>query len=120
MPSEATVKEYVRVVEDVKAYLEMYYDTDIKLDEFCVVMDYSPRTVQRALKYHRTSWRYLLSRVRLIMAAENLQERDDPIHHIARDVGYSSLSHFNKAFKLFWGVSPREFRQTYRSRGVTS
>lgn len=101
------------IFETVKEYTKDNFHADIYLDEFCVLMDLSERTVQRALAEHNTSWSYLLSRVRLIMASEMLQTTDMSVRDVACECGYKSLTNFNRTFKKFWGSSPREFRQQY-------
>ena len=60
------------------------------------------------------SWRQSLRRMRMIRAMELLGESSRPIVQIALDVGYSSLSAFNKAFREFCGTSPSGFRASLR------
>jgi len=59
------------------------------------------------------TWSQLIRRMRMIKAIELLCNNDDQILNISIDVGYSSLSSFNKAFKEFTGKSPKEFRTEY-------
>ena len=54
---------------------------------------------------------YLL-RVRLQMAGALLRSTSRPIAQIAGDVGFSSLSSFNRQFQEYYGVSPRKWRNT--------
>lgn len=53
-----------------------------------------------------------LNHYRIGEAARLLAETDEPIASIAMDVGYNSLSAFNKAFKEIHHMTPREFRTT--------
>jgi AraC-like DNA-binding protein len=51
-----------------------------------------------------------LNHYRISEAAQLLRDTDEPIANIAMEVGYNSLSAFNKAFKDTHGLTPREFR----------
>lgn len=52
----------------------------------------------------------LVREVRLRRAARLLHGTDRPIKALAADVGYVSRSHFSRAFRALFGVSPSEFR----------
>lgn len=51
-----------------------------------------------------------LNYYRIREASQLIAESDEPIANIAMDVGYNSISSFNKAFKENHGMPPREFR----------
>ncbi|MEO1235537.1 MAG: helix-turn-helix domain-containing protein [Planctomycetota bacterium] len=53
-----------------------------------------------------------LARQRLAYAAQQLHGTDRPIKAIAIDAGYPDPSHFAKAFRRAFEVSPRSFRRT--------
>lgn len=50
------------------------------------------------------------TRVRLLRAADRLRETDDPVAVIAADVGFGSLSAFNRQFKAAFAVPPLVYR----------
>lgn len=52
----------------------------------------------------------LVNQVRLERAAKMLQGSTLPVEHVAQRCGFSSRSHFSKAFKAHTGLSPVEFR----------
>lgn len=52
-----------------------------------------------------------LTRMRMLAAAEALRESDKPIAAIAADTGYADLSAFNRQFKRFYGLAPRDYRR---------
>lgn len=62
--------------------------------------------------FNRTPMDYLRD-VRLRRAAQLLQVSTIPIDSVAGKIGYSSRSHFSKAFSDQFGVSPAEFRKQY-------
>jgi methylphosphotriester-DNA--protein-cysteine methyltransferase len=51
--------------------------------------------------------------VRLRRAAQLLQVTSIPMDSVVAKIGYSSRSHFSKAFSDQFGVSPAEFRKRY-------
>jgi AraC-like DNA-binding protein len=53
--------------------------------------------------------KYLL-KMKLRKASELLKDKDYKISHIAYDVGFQSLTTFNRSFKAYYGKSPSEFR----------
>ncbi len=71
----------------------------------------SERTLSRRMVDETgMTWASLLRRIRIIQARELLSTTDAQITSIAGDVGYTSQSAFNKAFKAETGLTPREFR----------
>lgn len=62
--------------------------------------------------FNRTPMDYLRD-IRLRRAAQLLQVSNIPIDSVAARIGYSSRSHFSKAFSEQFSVSPAEFRKQY-------
>ena len=52
-----------------------------------------------------------LNQIRLQQAAFQLQHTDNTILSICNNVGFSSVSYFNKLFKQTYGVTPKAFRK---------
>ena len=53
--------------------------------------------------------------VRRIKQAETmLRNEDTPITQIAMNVGFSSITTFNRAFRKFKDCTPTQFREMYR------
>lgn len=50
--------------------------------------------------------------------AQKLLKSRQPIKHIAADVGYESVSAFNRVFRSFCGMTPREWRNLAVSQGI--
>ena len=56
------------------------------------------------------TWRAALRRLRVLRAIEQLAGTDRSVTQIAMDVGYSSLSAFQSAFRDLTGQTPSEYR----------
>jgi len=70
----------------------------------------STRSLQREFHVNGTTFRELLDSVRLAAALSLLNERDTPIHEIARSLSFSDANSFTRAFQRWTGRSPREHR----------
>ena len=52
-----------------------------------------------------------LTRWRMLLAGDRLVSSNEPISQISSSIGYETDSAFGKAFRKFWGCSPREHRR---------
>ncbi len=51
-------------------------------------------------------------------AAGRLQNSNQTVQEIARDVGYDSQSRFTEAFRTAYGISPTEYRKRHSKKTV--
>ncbi|MBN9669333.1 AraC family transcriptional regulator [Roseibium aggregatum] len=70
----------------------------------------SQRAVQRLLEKEGTSFRKLSEAIRRSAAERYLRSTDLPMKEIAYLLGFSELSTFSRAVKIWFGVSPRKVR----------
>ena len=78
-------------------------------------LNVSPRAMQRRLERLGLSFEKLLDTTRCSIAGRLLRETDRPLIQVAHDVGYGSQSTFTRAVRRWFHVSPRAYRQRYRS-----
>jgi AraC-like DNA-binding protein len=71
------------------------------------------RVINQQLKFK--NFNQFLNNYRIEDACTRLRETNAPISTIALDVGYTSLSVFNKAFKERYKVTPSVFRNSEHS-----
>ncbi|MNC47164.1 HTH-type transcriptional activator RhaS [compost metagenome] len=57
-----------------------------------------------------------VTKLRMAMAEQLLQENELKASDIARLVGYSGFSSFSTAFKKYSGKSPKDYRERYLKR----
>jgi AraC-like DNA-binding protein len=75
----------------------------------------SPRALARRFGEELgMTWSEALRRIRIIRAVEALAGTEAPVTEIALEVGYSSISAFNAAFRDLTGKSPTEYRASFR------
>ncbi len=73
---------------------------------------YMCRTFKRYMNCTMTEY---LNEIRIQHATFRLIHTDDAIASICNSVGFSSVSYFNKLFKLKYGVSPNTFRKSHKT-----
>lgn len=74
----------------------------------------TPRTLHRRLLERGVSFRQLLEEVRKQLAVDYLRDSRLSLAEVARLVGFSEQSAFQRAFKRWTGQTPRDFRECPR------
>jgi transcriptional regulator GlxA family with amidase domain len=75
----------------------------------------SPRALSRRFAEEMgMTWRQVLCRIRMMRAVEALAGSEMSVTEIAFLVGYNSVSAFNAAFRDLLGVSPTQYRESFR------
>ncbi len=103
------------LLEAARNYILENYHTDISLDDISSYVYISTSHFARAFKKHYgiSPIQYLLS-VRIQKAKTMLEETNKKIGDIAIDVGFSAQQRFNDIFRKQIGMSPSEYRQSYK------
>ena len=96
----------------ITQYIENNYNQTISFEALAQHMYLSEGYLSRYFKenFHMRFSDYV-RKVRLEHAMEDLLYTDRPVTKIACDVGFSSVSLFNRAFKESYGETPSSFRQ---------
>lgn len=93
-------------------YIIHNHSKSLTLEEVASHVSLSPWYFDRILKKKTgNTFTGYLNNVRIEKAKEMLTTTDLKIIDVGLDVGYQSISHFNRKFKEKTGVSPREFRK---------
>jgi AraC-like DNA-binding protein/mannose-6-phosphate isomerase-like protein (cupin superfamily) len=106
---------YSELVEKALGYIDQHYGDTIGLDTIAKALYVSPSCLSHKFKDEvgLTVNQYVVSR-KLGEAQMRLVFQNTPIKEIAADCGYSNLQYFYPVFKKNTGITPREFRDTYR------
>lgn len=100
--------------ELVKRYIDTFYMNSITLDSLSKAVGYSKFHISRFFAMNNTSFSDMLN-ARRIKEAETLLRNDSaPVTQIAMNVGFSSITTFNRAFRKFKDCTPSQFREMYR------
>jgi AraC-like DNA-binding protein len=71
----------------------------------------SSRTLQRRLRDEKTTFAAVLAQLRQEMAQPLLRDGHLGVSEVAFVLGYEDVTSFQRAFRQWFGVSPREFRR---------
>lgn len=106
-----TKEEYQKQVNIIIEYINNNLNEDLDL------LTLAEKTIFSSFHFHRIMKSFLgeslgafIMRIRVETAARLLRYTDLPIQDIAYQVGYDVPSSLSKVFKLFYNVSPTEFR----------
>jgi two-component system response regulator YesN len=101
------------VITVAEAIVREHYSRDLQLAEVAnrVSMNYSYFSKLFKDRTGLTFTAYL-TKVRMEEAQKLLKDPTLRINEISEKVGYSNLYHFSRAFKNYFGVSPKEHRKT--------
>lgn len=75
-------------------------------DYIAALMEQHPKSLQRSLKKHQTSFKALLSEIRLETAKQYLENSNISLIELSDILGYQNVSAFSKAFKKLSGIAP--------------
>lgn len=84
---------------------------DCKLETVAKSLGMSQRSLQRHLEMEGTSFRELTDTIRRSLASRYLRETNLNLKEIAFLLGFSELSSFSRAVKIWFGVSPSQYRR---------
>ncbi|MBK9575904.1 MAG: helix-turn-helix transcriptional regulator [Fibrobacteres bacterium] len=108
-------RQSAKLVQDLR---ERFSDPNLSLESFAQTQGMPPRLVASLLKEATLlHFKGALNELRLTEAARLLRESQANISEIAFAVGFQNLSHFGRAFREKFGVSPSEFRAGKSSPG---
>jgi AraC-like DNA-binding protein len=102
-------------MSDVYTYIRENYFKAIPLERIAKIAKMSPFAFSRYFKKNSgAGFIEYLNRVRTNKACYLLRETEYPVHDIARECGFASISNFNKQFRKSEGISPRDFRAQFK------
>lgn len=80
------------------------------LDEIAHHLGLSEWTLQRKLREHGLSFTQLVDQIRQDSAVAHLKQQNLSVTQLAAMLGYSETSAFSRAFKRWFGLSPKQWR----------
>jgi YesN/AraC family two-component response regulator len=103
---------YEQIMEQVKGYIEENY-REASLEEAAVAVNLSPSYLSRIFKENcGFGFSDYLIRVRMEKACELLSDIRYKSYDIAYYIGYDNPKNFSRAFKAYYGKTPKEYRNS--------
>ena len=100
----------------VMKYIDQNFTEEISLDKLAAVAGYSKYHFSRIFKkYHNMSTVQYISRKRIKLAERLLVDPELSITEVAMRSGFSSLTTFNRIFKMEKQCTPTEFKKMHNA-----
>lgn len=103
-------------VRKAMGYLSVHFRRDMTLTQLAVNAHCSPSHLSYLLKNNFSiSFKQLLNNLRVLYAQQQLRRQPQlRITDLSLDAGFGDLSHFEKMFKRYSGLTPNQFRKQLR------
>lgn len=99
-------------IKKIIGYLSDHYNEDISLDDLSARFFMSKFHLCREFKkFTKNTIIEYLNHIRILHAQRLFMESDHNLSQIAKEVGFSSLTHFERTFRKIAGVSPNESKK---------
>jgi AraC-like DNA-binding protein len=104
-----------RMVEELDNYIRENVSDEISNTEIGAIFGYHPFYVSRVLKERKgmTLRQYIIA-YRLKQAKRLLQLTDKSAAEISEECGFTDPSYFAKSFKTAFGMTPKEYRNSFK------
>ncbi|HEX3077804.1 MAG TPA: AraC family transcriptional regulator, partial [Lachnospiraceae bacterium] len=118
MSDQKCQEEYLRRIHKVQDYIENHIGQSLSIEELSNAAGFSKYHFSRIFQgiLHEPLAHYV-NRIRMEKALFLLAHRTDKnMTDIAYELGLSDSAVFSRAFKNYYGVSPREYRKEYSKK----
>ncbi len=114
-PDDSAGSEEEMLIRDMMRYVQMNYQSPLKLEELADRFYLSPSYISRFFKKKMgINFGKYLTELRLDAAVRELENTEKSLTHIAMDCGFPNLAAFNKAFREKYDVNPKQHRANRR------
>lgn len=108
-----------RMVDNLDKYIRENVSDEISNTEIGAIFGYHPFYVSKMLKDRKgqTLRQYIIG-YRMKAAKRLLQLTEKSIGEIAEETGFTDASYFTKSFKSFFGITPKEYRNSFKDEFI--
>ena len=108
---------YWAVMNRVMEHVDHHYMDDLSLDDIAAQAGFSKYHFCRVFKqYTNNTFYHYLCHKRVVMAEKQLNVTGRSISEIALQVGFDSISSFNRVYKQIRGTTPSQYRALYHHK----
>lgn len=98
-------------------YIDTHFMDDINLDSLAEQFFVSKYYLCREFKkYTNRTINQYINTTRILNAQRQIMETSRSFTVIASDCGFASCTHFTRTFKQVTGITPSEFKSTYKNK----
>lgn len=104
-----------RRIQKLKDYIDTHYHEEIRMEALSNMVSMTPNALSRFFKQktNRSISSYI-NEVRIGQATLLLADSTQTVVEISYKCGFNTISNFNRTFKSVKGVTPTEFRESYK------
>lgn len=115
MPDQKCQEEYIRRIHKVQDYIEYHIGQPLSITELAGAAGFSKYHFSRIFQgMLQEPLAHYMNRIRMEKAQFLLAHRADKnMTDIAYELGFLDSAAFSRAFKNYYGISPREYRKEY-------
>lgn len=107
-----------RPIFKVVQYIRAHYAERLSIPDIAERFGFSQRQMERRFaETFRASPRQYITRLRVLIACEQLRSTEQPISEVALDCGFYDHSSFIRHFKRTLGITPLAYRKKHSGRG---
>lgn len=101
------------IISEIENVVELEYRKDISLEYVAEKVNLSPTYVSYLFKKEtgQTLVKYITDK-KMDRAKKMLGDRNLKIMQVAKSCGYENQSYFNKLFKNYFGITPKQYRES--------
>lgn len=104
-----------RRIQVVKDYIDTHYQEEVRMETLAGLVNMTPNALSRFFKQRTNrSISGYINEVRIGQATLLLVDSALTVVEISYKCGFNSISNFNRTFKSIKGVTPTEFRDSYK------
>lgn len=113
--SHAEVPVTSRRIQKLKDYIDTHYQDEIRMETLSDMVNMTPNALSRFFKQktNRSISNYI-NDVRIGQATLLLADSTQTVVEISYKCGFNTITNFNRTFKAVKGMTPTEFRESYK------
>lgn len=108
---QSTLNDYQKRINKIIDFINLNLGEDLNVLNLAEISNFSPYHFHRITRaFLREPIGAYITRLRVEKAAEKLRFTSLSIQEIAYSCGYESPSSLSKAFRMFYNISPKDYR----------
>ena len=112
--TQEAVGYYEDIIQRVKSFVKLHCNT-VTLEAAAENINMNPYYLSSFFKHHTgEKFSEYVNAVKMKKAAELLAVPTNRIYEVSDSIGYQNPSNFGRAFKAYYGISPRHYRAGYK------
>lgn len=105
---------YSALSKRIVGWLEEHFSENVNLDNLAEELDYNKTYLCKAYRNDtETTILDTLNMIRIRHAAELITYSDMSLSQVAAECGFATVSHFNRVFRKYVGITPGQCRRAY-------